>query len=731
MQTAFTKLDHSLYDRDLNMMKYYIDDAAKYASIMLKRPVEETRAEVVEKIKNKKIPFVNPVVAYLGRDDGDRKVRTDTITNFFKEVEENHFILSPNLTAYTHPNEKKSRTAFYIEDELAKRSANKKLKFKHQGAGNDLLANIFDNRQNRNKIKCNSLSGAQGTTSSILYLKSAHSSLTSTCRSATSNTNANVERLLCGNRHYHTVNIAINNIISVINLSEKDKVLEAMMKYKLHFPTADEMYEAVIRSTDIYFKDSKAYTAIRLLIDNLNPLERATWLYTGDLYHAAKFNDGVVKNLISGLISFPDQETADKISDEDAAKYMSVMDEDELGMIGIIASEFLHGEKAGSIKKEEPVYKRMAGLAENIFDTMTNHELYFKAFLVNRNLCPSMAMFPEAVRSIIVGSDTDSCIFTNQTWVDWYCGKIDDSIECFSVSAAITYLCSQYTIHVLAVMSGCMGVPTSQTRLLAMKNEFAFNFFALTTMAKHYFASQNACEGQVYGKLKWESKGVTLKNTNAPKDIQMQSGAFERYIGTVINRGEEVKFIDILQEIANIEHTVIKNIRLGNSNYFGRTKIHAQETYKKPENWAKKNWGNHRHHVLWNNAFGKKYGMAPEPTYQAIKIKTEMKNKTDWTNFIYGIKDDVISKALCEIHEEYGTVIKTFYLPKDTVESTGIPEEIMATMNIRGMVANIMKSFYLILETLGYFIMDKRCSRILSDEIAYDERHVSLLTDYL
>ena len=123
--------------------------------------------------------------------------------------------------------------------------------------------------------------------------------------------------------------------------------------------------------------------------------------------------------------------------------------------------------------------------------------------------------------------------------------------------------------------------------------------------------------------------------------------------------------------------------------------------------------------------------MAPEPTYQAIKIKTEMKNKTDWTNFIHGIKDDEMSKALCEIYEEYGSVIKTFYLPKDTVESNGIPEEIMATMNIRGMVANIMKSFYLILETLGFFIMDKRCSRILSDEITFDERHVSLLTDYL
>ena len=108
-----------------------------------------------------------------------------------------------------------------------------------------------------------------------------------------------------------------------------------------------------------------------------------------------------------------------------------------------------------------------------------------------------------------------------------------------------------------------------------------------------------------------------------------------------------------------------------------------------------------------------------------------MNNKTDWSKFIFGIEDEQMSTALCKIYEEYGTVIKTFYLPKETVEQNGIPSEIMATMNIRDMVAKIMKSFYLLLESLGFFILDKRNSRILSDEIAYDERHESILEDYL
>lgn len=730
MQTAFTQIDHNLYNRDLNMMKYYIDDASKYISLMRKIPQEEAREKVVLGLKNKTIPYTNPQVAYLHRDDGDRTMESTKISEFLKEVEEKHFILSPTMTAYTHPKEKKSRTSHYIETQLATRSANKKLMFKYRGEGNELLDSIYDNRQNRNKIKCNSLSGAQGTTSSILYLKSAHSSLTSTCRSATSNTNANVERLLCGNRHYHTVNIAINNIISVINLSDLDLVLKVMNKYNLHYPSADEMYEAVVRCTDLYFTDQKAYETLRLLINNLNPLERACWLYTGDLFNASKYNDGVVKNLVSGLIAMPEVDEV-TISQEDAEKYIKLMDDDEMGHIGIVASGLLNGKKAAEMPKDTIGYRQMGELAKNIFECMNTYSDYFNAFLVNRNICPSMAMFPESVRTIIVGSDTDSCIFTNQAWVEWYTGKVDDSILCFSVSSALTYICSQYTTHVLAVMSGCMGVPREQIRLLQMKNEYAFNFFALTTMAKHYYASQNACEGQVYDKLKWESKGVTLKNTNAPKDIQNKSSALEKYIGTEINKGTDLEFIKILQEVANIEHNVIAQIKKGDSNYFGRTKIHAQDTYKKPEGWTKTNWGNHRHHVLWQKVFSNKYGSAPEPTYQVIKIKTELNNKTDWSKFIFGIEDDHISTELCKIYEEYGSIIQTFYLPKETVEQNGIPSEIMSTMNIRDMVAKIMKSFYLLLESLGFFILDKRNSRILSDEISFDDRHESILKDYL
>jgi hypothetical protein len=467
MQTAFTQLDHSLYNRDLSMMKYYIADAAKYASLLKKIPIEQAKETIVKGLKSGTIPFVNPQVAYLNRDNDDRTMKSTTITEFLKEVEDNHFIFSPNMTAYTHPREKQSRTSFYIDTQLKTRSANKKLMFKYRGEGNELLDSIYDNRQNRNKIKCNSLSGAQGTTSSILYLKSAHSSLTGTCRSATSNTNANVERLLCGNRHYHTVNIAINNIISVLNLADLELVLETMKRFDLHYPSVDEMYDAVVRCTDLYFTDQKAYSTIRLLIESLNPLERACWMYTGDLFNAAKYNDKVIKNLVSGLISLPKPEEV-TLTQEEAEKYVGYMGDDEFGHIGIVVSELLNGKKATSLDKTSVAYLQMGHVAKSLYLCMQEYDIYFRAFLVNRNICPSMAMFPESVRSIIVGSDTDSCIFTNQTWVEWYAGKIDDSILCFSVSSAVTYLCSQYTVHVLAVMSGCMGVAREQIRLLRM-----------------------------------------------------------------------------------------------------------------------------------------------------------------------------------------------------------------------------------------------------------------------
>lgn len=724
MESAFDK-PNSFYKRDLNILEHYAEDGARYLAIVTRKPFELAYQWIKKKLKDKELGFKDPRVLYLGRDDGkDRELRQGTFLKYLFEVESNNFVMAPTMTAYTNPEVQESILAQYIKNGLAQRSANKKEMLKYKAKGDDLNAGIYNNRQQRNKIKNNSMSGAHGTTSSILFNKSSHSSLTTTCRSATSNTNANVERLLGGNRHYWSAEIAINNIVSVLNCSDPILVQKAISEYGLTIPTVDQVIKAIRRSTDIYWTNEVMFQKIIKLVEGMSDLERATWLYTGDFYHLNRYNDLVMRNFMSYLA-----EPSDDPVCENVAKEIDSLGEDEQALLGITCDHILKGKKTSSEEVvNHPDYGMVGNTAKRIKEGVKKYNLIIDAFLMNRSMCPSMAMFPTSVRSIVVASDTDSCIFTNQQWVEWYNGTMDMSKRAFDVAASTTYICSKYVTHILKLMSGNMGVADMHMNLLQMKNEYAFKFFALTSMAKHYYASMDAQEGNVYEESKWERKGVTLKNSVAPKEVVKASDDLIEYIGNSINQNNPMKFMDIVQEVANIEHAIIHCIKKGDSQYFRRLKIYEQKSYKVPKGKKPKIWGNHVHYDFWKHTFAEKYDMLPELPYTGISIKTTMESKTHWRNFIESIADDRLREAIKSRAEYYGRdKMSTFILPQEIVASKGIPDEIMEVMNIRDMVKNLMKSFYLILESLGFYKLNKKVTKLISDNIPFDRNHESLL----
>src|SRR5690606_6403502 len=117
-------------------------------------------------------------------------------------------------------------------------------------AGDKVAEKIGNSKQTTFKIKNNSLSGAHSSPYTILWNKSSHSTLTSTCRVATSYGNTNNEKFLYGNRHYWCPDIARNNIISIINNSDLEKMGQVMQKFNLRAPTVDELQALLIRCCD-------------------------------------------------------------------------------------------------------------------------------------------------------------------------------------------------------------------------------------------------------------------------------------------------------------------------------------------------------------------------------------------------------------------------------------------------------------------------------------------------
>ena len=704
------------YRRNLSQYDTYCRDAALYLSKTTGDSFDQCLGYVKQVTgKGGKYAYKDPVVDYLVKEtEGNRVHKQTTLSKYLKAVQDNRFILAPTLTAYYHPDDKQSVLAEYIQGELNNRSANKQAMLAARDAGDTVMDSIYNNRQQRNKIKCNSLSGAHGTPSSVLFNQSAHSTLTSTCRSASSNTNANIERFLSGNRHYWSMDIVINNICSILNLNNLDKVKEAVNYYNLVLPTVDDVMEAITRSTDLYWKDATGTAKIKRLVSGLTPYERAAFYYNGDMYHLRKLNEGLVRDLYEHIAK-----VADKPID-DPASALKAMKGDEKALLGIVCSKELEFKKLGSdAVVNGPHYGIIGATAARVQQGITKYAKLIDALWVTPSIPASMASFPTSMRRSVVGSDTDSCLFTNQEWCQWWVGELKYCKEAEAAAAATTYLCSQLTVHVLAVMSGNLGVADRHLRTLEMKNEYLFPVFSLTTMAKHYWAAMLAQEGNVYKELHWEIKGATLRNSKAPVKVVTRADDIIKEIVKKIMNNEKIELLPIVREVADKELEIIRSLKAGHSGYYATGQIKLAESYGQKEQSPV-----YQCYSMWNEVFGPKYGTVAPPPYNVIKVSLDTDSKAKMNIWLASMEDKELANRFRKWMAERGKDnVTTIWLPMAEIKANGIPKELLASMNTTKMVISIMRNYYMILECLGYYTLTKRTTRLVSDDLLSELQH--------
>ncbi len=162
-----------------------------------------------------------------------------------KDVLQKRRIMSPSMAIYYPPSEKKSIVAKFVRENVALRGKAKKEMFAADRAGNKVLEAIKDGEQGSYKTSNNSLSGAQNSKFTPLWLRSAHSSLTSTCRTSAAYANANNEKLQHGNRHYYTPESVTENIVAIIYQTDFVALEATMNRYRLHVPTVEDCWNAI------------------------------------------------------------------------------------------------------------------------------------------------------------------------------------------------------------------------------------------------------------------------------------------------------------------------------------------------------------------------------------------------------------------------------------------------------------------------------------------------------
>lgn len=715
------------YKRDLEVFKHYLQQVAAYLCIMT--GCEESVA--MEFIKKQlqpdgQFPFKDPKVKYLERNaQGDREYKETTLSRYIGESIRNDEIIAPTFTTYIPPNQKQSLLALFIDENVKQRSVAKKAMFKARMEGNKLLEILKDNEQTNRKLSNNACSGAHVSASTPLFNKTSHSTLTSNCRITAGYGSANNEKLLNGNRHYWSPEVVKNSIISIVSNSDYGMIEKTMTRFGIRHPTVEETMACIQYSTNLYWKNVAHMELIETLIRKLSALQRSAFVYTGDLYHLMKYNDSVVRTFIHNLSSrvvpegcpegFSDTCEWPKTTNPAYAEADTIIKqsfEDHRALATQLCPQEMKGRKVDDVSHTDAA-RILAATIRSIEHTVTQHASLIKAFWVTKNVPGSLAKFPESIRRAALMGDTDSTIFTVQDWVVWYNeGRYGYDHRSSGVAATMIFLSAQTVTHLLARMSANLGIEEKRMFQVAMKNEYKFDVFVPTQVAKHYYASIGCQEGNLYGKQKEEIKGVHLKSSNAPQQVMAKAKAMMIEIMDTVMQEKKVSIMKYLDEIAALEHDIMDSIMVrGSYEYFRTGQIKTAESYTQPPEQS-----NFAHYTFWNATFGKKYGQVEEPPFNTLKISVDLDSPTKVKAWLAKMPDRELAERIASWMIQFGKkAITTFHVPEQIIQSMGVPPEIKEKISVRKIQIDTVNVFYILLESLGLYVHTNKNLQLVSD----------------
>jgi hypothetical protein len=700
-------LKSSEYRRNINVLKTYVEDTATYLHLMTQRPIEECLTFVKSSLRpGGCFEFKDPDILFtLREENGDRFKKIGKLSVYLADAIKNKELIAPTLTTYINPQKKQSLLVSFIDGNVKARGTAKKAMFTAKVAGDNHMFAIKKIEQTNKKLSNNSISGAHVSASTPLYNKTAHSTLTSNCRSTSGYGNANNEKFLCGNRHYWSPDIVRNNIVSIINHSDYAAIASAMGQFGIRHPTIDETMECIRYSASLYWKTVRDYTQIEELVKKLTDIQRSAFVYTGDLYHLMKFNDSVVRDFITKLsrkilVEHPDPKSV-----------ISSASDDVKSLASQICSKELRGTSIRDIEGK-PDHAIFASTVANITQVVEEYRNLIRAFWVTENVPASVAHFPDSIRRTVLTSDTDSTIFTVQDWVSWHQGSMKFTDESYAVAASLIFLASQTITHILARMSANFGIEEKRIHQIAMKNEFKFDVFVPTQVAKHYYALISCQEGNIFKEYEKEIKGVHLKSSNAPRVIMDEAKKMMEFIMNSVVENKMISINEIMTQIADIERGVVASVRKGSFEYFRKGQIKTADSYKKSAEESP-----YLQYTMWEEVFSPKYGSTQSPPYMSVKLSTELNSPAKTQEWIDGMTDKELANRLSfwlakNNRKHLGS---TFMLPEQCISSNGIPEEFLSIIGMRRIVLESTRVFYILLESLGVYMLNSRITRLCMD----------------
>lgn len=618
---------------------------------------------------------------------GDRQAVVMNARDFFTEVEEKNYHLSPSLVAYKNIEEEESVNAYgtgmFIENRRLYKG------YRQAAARGTEEYKAFHEIQNALKIFNNAQSGGMSSSGTPLHNKSGHTALTSICRCLTSTANVVNERLITGNRLLLNYDKTMELFVSTLSFSRKEKIQAVIDKYKMNYATVEQVMSMVRHCSNYYHRDRVGIAAVEQFVKSISALDRTIILCTLDLRGLHTTNPELMKQFIGDWCKIPDFPT--DLKEEDGLK-------PDNGDRKVLCVTKLG--KAATAAQINYLNKYHVGVEQKWSD-------FIEAFLKAEIPPSSIFSVKEMVRENVLTSDTDSSIYSVDLIAKDF---VNDEISGITFNGVLTYFIRCVAVDQHARLSKNINVANKHLNRNNMKNEYLFGSYVTTDMSKHYYALQLMVEGVLNKEMELECKGVHLRGVKIALKVRELANRLMVDVLNAIYNKQTLDAPKLLKEIGDVERELISDLKNGGWSWLGKATIKNEDVYTNPESSV------YYYHELWQTAFAPQYGDAPELPYRAYKVRLNTLTKSKLETFIETLENEAFKKAFIE-----GTAnrdgLGMLYIPEDMIENIGgLPKEILPIIDIRDIISENLSAIYTILKSLGLFITNKKITRIVSDE---------------
>lgn len=709
------------YKRDFDVLHHYKATVAKHFSLLKKWDYDES-LKMVSIMINRLFPAQSPTMQVLKRKiRGDRNKAKLDFLSYIEWVAENRHILTPNLICYANPELERSFVAGFIDENLAMRKQVKKAGQAAKQSGNDLYADFCNLLQANYKIRNNSISGATSSAHNPLYYTSAHTALTSFCRAMTSTANSINERMLASNRHYYTPDIILANISYITRTVDMGQIVNAMDIHGIVPPSVEYTIDMALSNGHKYWRSVKHDARIIQVIENMTDYERAAFVYCNDLHALQETNSSFLQRFYMRLLDFPTLGIG--VAETDAE--LNNCDDDLKVLVGTLCASFMQGKKWSDIRDNDPdTYSRIGARIRNVQDVFTHYTPFIRAFFTTDIMPQHLHQLPGMIREAVVASDTDSSIFSCQRQVHWFTGSYDTNELSIPLTGITTYLVSQNIAHNLGLLMAQIGVEPGQLFRPTMKTEYQFNVFAVTPKTKHYMATMEVQEGNIFAKTKYEIKGVNLKNSKLPPEVRVVLENYQRGLLDLVKQNIALTPQMVMAVPAYIEHCIKEDLRSNSATWFKAQQIKTEATYA--------NKSVFRFVPFWNAVFGPKYGFVEQLPVPCIEVPVDLTKPAKIAAWLETLPPDMAMRAKEQITDPvYGFKggIGRLMMPMELVTENALPKEIHSVIDERKIITAMMSPFYLTMMTMSLYVLDDKLNVLASDLFTKEEAKSHLWLD--